>query len=92
MFFWVLATFIKTATFYYCFVLGLGQIFNLEAVNLLIIPAGALIIAIAMMSYESFPQLLNFFIAGWVIHNWIYLFFIPTGLLMLAIVLKKKEV
>ncbi|MDW7673843.1 MAG: endospore germination permease [Bacillota bacterium] len=88
---WIISSFVKIALFYYCFVLGLGQVFNLEAVNFLIVPSGALMIALGMASFQSFPQLINFFAAGWVVHNWLFLFFIPVGLLFLSIILKKKE-
>lgn len=91
MFIWIMATFIKLALFYYCLVLGTGQVFNLEGVNLLVVPIGALIIAVAMASYESFFELIFFFTEGWVIHNWLFLFFIPAGLLTLAVIFDKKE-
>jgi hypothetical protein len=86
-----LATFVKIAIFYFCLVLGTGQVFNLTGVNLLVVPIGALIVAVAMASYQSFFELLFFLLEGWVVHNWLFLFFIPAGLLTLAVIFKKKE-
>jgi spore germination protein KB len=91
MLIWVLATFIKIAIFYFCLVLGTGQVFNLKGVNLLVVPTGALVVAVAMASYQSFFELLFFQLEGMVVHNWLFLFLIPAGLLTLAVIFKKKE-
>lgn len=88
---WVVASFIKVAVFYYCFVLGIGQLLKTEEVNLLVVPTGAAVIALSLISFESFPQLENFFLNGWVVHNHIFLLFIPASMLTTAIIFNKKE-
>ena len=91
MLFWLAATFVKITIFYYCFVYGVGQLVNLEAVNLIIVPSGALLMALAMASYVSFPQLLNFYTRGWELHNHTFILVIPLGLLVLSLIRKLKE-
>ncbi|MGF7184508.1 spore germination protein KB [Desulfitispora alkaliphila] len=88
---WVGAFFIKVSVFYYCFVIGVGQILKTEKVTRLVLPAAALIIALSIGSFENFSQLMDFHQRGKVLHNYFFILVIPVTTLFLAIVRNKKE-
>ncbi len=89
---WTLGNFIKVSLSYYLAVLGLGQLFNLKDYKPLALPAGTVIIPLSILVAPSIIELGEFL--SYKIFNWyamFFTFFIPSLLLLTAVIRKKGE-
>lgn len=89
---WVLGVFIKISLDYYLAALAIGQLFNLQDYRPVVLPVGAIIVAIGTIIAPSLSQLQEFL--SYKIFTWYSLLFItliPCFLLLIAIIRKKGE-
>ncbi|MEL7568448.1 MAG: endospore germination permease [Dehalobacterium sp.] len=88
---WVLGSMIKVAVFCYMASLGLGQLFNLQTYQPIVLPVGALMIALSIWLFDSLVDLSEF--SSYKILPYYTLFFItaiPLALLAVSLVTGKK--
>ena len=87
---WVLGAFIKISFWFYLAVLGMGQLFNLKDYTPLILPTGTIIVPLSILMASSLVELIEF--TDYRVFTWyalIFILFIPSILLFIAIVQKK---
>lgn len=87
---WVLGAFIKISFWFYLAVLGMGQLFNLKDYTPLILPTGTIIVPLSILMASSLVELIEF--TDYRVFTWyalIFILFIPSILLFIAIVKKK---
>lgn len=88
---WVLGILLRTATYFYLSVLGLGQIFGLKTYRPIVFPLGGLMVALSIWSFGSLVDLLKFTSPQILVP---YLLFftcvLPLFLLFVSIVTAKK--
>lgn len=88
---WVLGIMIKVALFCYLAALGLGQLFNLQTYRPIVLPVGALMIALSIWLFDSMVDLSTF--TSYKIATYYSLFFntvIPLILLAVTLVTGKR--
>lgn len=89
---WILGMFIKVSFYYYLIVLGVGQLFHLKDYKPLILPVGTIIVSLSNVLGQNVVEtreFTSFWIYTW--YTMFFILFIPSLLLLTAIIRKKGE-
>lgn len=88
----IMGVFIKVAAFFYLAVLGLSQLMNLQTYRPLVLPLGALLVALSVWLFDSLPELTRFTqYQVWTPYGLLFITGFPLLLLAVALVRKKRE-
>lgn len=88
---WVAGVFIKTAVFYYCAALGLGQVFGLSEYRSTVLPLGIIMASLSILLFEDVVELVDFLGKAWPLYS-ISLFFLGFPLLLLIVTIVREKI
>lgn len=76
--------FIKAAIFYYCPVVGMAQVLNMKSYQPLVLPMGALILNLSLISFDNFPSFIRNAMEIYPFYSMPFIFFLPFITLIIA--------